>query len=108
MNRIRLTSTAQLNEINEASQLQPVLIFKHSTRCSISNMALSRVESKWQDDFSIKAYYLDLLNHRDVSDAISTRYQVTHQSPQALLIVNGICKAHQSHSGINIKELLQH
>lgn len=108
MNWIALTSLAQLSEIDELSKIQPVMLFKHSTRCSISNMALSRVESKWKDESGIKAYYLDLLNYRDVSDAISTHYKVTHQSPQALLIVNGICTAHQSHSGINISELLNH
>lgn len=108
MNWIALTSLDQLSEIDELSKIQPVMIFKHSTRCSISNMALSRVESKWKDDYSVKAFYLDLLSHRDVSDAISTRYKVTHQSPQALLIVNGLCAVHQSHSGINVGELLNH
>ncbi|MBN8691796.1 MAG: bacillithiol system redox-active protein YtxJ [Bacteroidetes bacterium] len=108
MNWIALTSLDQLSEIDELSKIQPVMVFKHSTRCSISNMALSRVESKWKDDYNLKAFYLDLLSHRDVSDAISSRYKVTHQSPQAMLIVNGICTAHQSHSGINISELLNH
>lgn len=108
MNWIALTSLDQLSEIDELSKIQPVMIFKHSTRCSISNMALSRVESKWNDETGVKAFYLDLLNYRDVSNAISSRYNVIHQSPQALLIINGKCTVHQSHSGINVNELLTH
>ncbi|HRD37210.1 MAG TPA: bacillithiol system redox-active protein YtxJ [Bacteroidia bacterium] len=108
MNWIALTSLDQLSEIDELSKIQPVMIFKHSTRCSISNMALSRVESKWNDETGVKAFYLDLLNYRDVSNAISSHYNVIHQSPQALLIINGKCTVHQSHSGINVNELLTH
>lgn len=108
MNWIVLTSLSQLPEIDELSKNQLVLIFKHSTRCSISNMALNRLESKWKEDAGVKPFYLDLLNYRDVSDAISARYKVIHQSPQALIIVNGVCTLHQSHSGINLSELLTH
>ncbi len=50
----QLTDLSQLQHLKEISQeqsgkLRAVLIFKHSTRCSISNMALNRLESKWKD-----------------------------------------------------------
>jgi len=106
MNWIPLTSLSQLSEIDALSKNQAVLIFKHSTRCSISNMALGRLETKWDDSSEIKTFYLDLLKHRDVSNEIAERYRVTHQSPQALIISDGTCKFHQSHSEINAADLL--
>ena len=91
-----LTDLNQLQEIISISNQQPyenlaVLLFKHSTRCSISSMALNRLETRWKDEEKIPAYYLDLLNHRDISNEIETLFNVEHASPQVLLIKNGKC-----------------
>lgn len=106
-----LTQTSQLEEIIHTSQ-QPeshraVVIFKHSTRCSISSMVLSRFESRWKDDAAVPAYLLDLLQHRDISDDIAGRFGVQHQSPQVLVIKNGTCVYHASHTGISVPEILE-
>lgn len=76
------------------------MILKHSTRCSISAMALNRIERKWTGEEKIKPYYLDLLAHRDISSAIEQRYGVEHESPQVLIIRNGQCVYTASHNGI--------
>jgi bacillithiol system protein YtxJ len=107
----KLSDISQLNDIQHLSKEQSgngltVLLFKHSTRCSISSMALSRLESKWSDNENIPAYYLDLLNHRDISNEIESLYSVEHASPQVLLIKNGVCIYHASHSNINAAEIL--
>lgn len=94
----------QLEELKEASFLEPVLFFKHSTRCSISVMALNRFEREW-GDYTLKAYLLDLLSYREVSNAIADVFEVEHQSPQILLIKNGNCVFHQSHNAISTKNL---
>lgn len=108
----KLTDISQLNDIQHLSKEQSsngltVLLFKHSTRCSISSMALSRLESKWKDDQKIPTYYLDLLNHRDISNEIELLYSVEHASPQVLLIKNGECIYHASHTAINAAEILE-
>ena len=108
----KLTDLSQLNDIQHLSKEQSsngftVLLFKHSTRCSISSMALSRLESKWKDDEKIPTYYLDLLNHRDISNEIESLYSVEHASPQVLLIKNGECIYHASHTAINAAEILE-
>jgi bacillithiol system protein YtxJ len=108
----KLTDISQLNDIQHLSKEQSsngltVLLFKHSTRCSISSMALSRLESKWKDDEKIPTYYLDLLNHRDISNEIESLYSVEHASPQVLLIKNGECIYHASHTAINAVEILE-
>jgi len=51
------------------------------------------------------AYYLDLLNYRDISNEIATRFNVVHQSPQILGIKNGVCVYHASHENIQAKDL---
>lgn len=106
MNWNTLNSEEQLNEIIGESSSTPVLIFKHSTRCSISSMAKSRLERQWNfDDENIKAYYLDLIAHRNVSSQIADTFKVEHQSPQALLIKDGVCVYNDSHNAISIDEI---
>lgn len=97
-----LTEVGQLEDVDRASREKAVLILKHSTRCSISSAALARLERAWSsaDDEEHSAYYLDLIRHRDVSDAIALRYGVRHESPQVLVIRNGRCVHTDSHFGI--------
>lgn len=102
----QLTSIEQLKEIMAKSIDQPVLLFKHSTRCSISIMALSRFQKEWnQENKSIDLYYLDLLNHRDVSSKIAEITGVVHQSPQAILISNNEVKYTATHSSISARDI---
>jgi bacillithiol system protein YtxJ len=108
MNWNKLEDINQLALIDEESKSKKVLLYKHSTRCSISSMALDRLERNWKDDDGkIKPYYLDLLNHRDISNEISSRYNVVHESPQVLVISNGKCIYHKSQSEINYREIIQ-
>lgn len=55
----------------------------------------------------MQVHYLDLIAHRDVSNAIAERLQVPHESPQTLLVYKGECVLDQSHSGILPAELLE-
>ncbi len=105
INWIALTDLGQLNEIIDLSHEQPVAIFKHSTRCSISRMALKQFENEFDLEGSVTPYFLDLLNHRDISNEIATRFEVYHQSPQLLLIKEGKAVYDASHSDIDALEL---
>lgn len=101
-----LTQMGQLEEIWSKSHHTPCIILKHSTRCSISAMAKMRLEADWDfDPDSCMAYYLDLLNYRDISNAIAERTGVYHESPQLLLIRNGACTYEASHLDITVSEL---
>lgn len=96
-----LTSVEQLKALLEESE-NPILLFKHSTRCSISTMAINRFENEWdKSKTEIKPYYLDLLAHRPVSAEIANLTGVEHQSPQAILVYKGKVFYDASHSGIN-------
>ena len=104
MDWIQLNSPEQLAHIKSISSQQdtlPIAIFKHSTRCSISSMALSRLErGELKSTTKIPFYYLDLLAHRNLSNQIATDFGVMHESPQLLLIKNGECIYKASHSEV--------
>ncbi len=106
---IVLNSLDQLSEIEAKSITKTQVIFKHSTRCGISRMVLSQFESEFEvSENSLDLYYLDLLNHRDISNAIAERFNVIHESPQLLIIKNGTAVANASHGSINDLKLHQY
>jgi bacillithiol system protein YtxJ len=104
----QLTDLGLLNEIVELSNEKPVLIFKHSTRCSISRMALKQFENDFELEDRIIPYYLDLLNHRDISNAIAERFGVFHQSPQIIVIKDGKAIFDTSHESIDARKIEQY
>ena len=102
----QLTDLGQLNEILEISNEKPVVIFKHSTRCSISSMAKSRFESNWNTELSkVSIYYLDLIAHRNISNEIAELTGIEHQSPQAIVLKNKEVIYDASHSEISAKAI---
>lgn len=102
-----LTTLQQLDEIATASSEKPVVIFKHSTRCSISRMALKQFENEFDLHQQVKPYFLDLIQYREVSNEIANRFDVIHQSPQILLIKEGKSVYDVSHDGIDAEILKQ-
>ena len=105
INWIPLTNLGQLNEIMMLSEVNPVLIFKHSTRSSVSRMALKQFENEFDLADTVDAYFLDLLEYRNISNEIANRFQVQHQSPQLILIKEGKAFYNASHSAIDAVEL---
>ncbi len=106
MNWIELHDTNQLDTIKKLSFEKPQVIFKHSTRCSVSIMAKNRLDKASGTD-NVDFHYLNLLQHRNISDAISQQFGVVHESPQVLLIKNGNCTFHESHSSIYYDEIVE-
>jgi bacillithiol system protein YtxJ len=108
MNWINITDLSDLDRIKNESFEHNVLLFKHSTSCSISLTALNRLERNWKEEDSEKLnpFYLDLLNHRDVSNAIAEIYGIEHQSPQVLVIKDGKCIYTETHYGISYEDLI--
>ena len=99
---IPLNSIQQLKHITEKSKIKTQVIFKHSTRCGISRMAMNQfVENYDLSEKDLDLYFLDLLSYRDVSNEVGYKFQVMHQSPQIIVIKNGITVAHASHGAIN-------
>lgn len=106
MNWIELSQTQQLAGIKELSKTRPQVIFKHSTRCSISSMAKSRLERNQQPETS-DFYFLDLIKYRSLSNKIAEDFAVSHESPQVLLIKNTECVYEESHTGIQMDDIAE-
>lgn len=102
MNWIALTDYSQIQKALDQSE--PFLVFKHSTRCSISSMALSRFERIFCLE-AVKAFYLDLIVYRSISNQLAEEFSVKHQSPQLLFIQNGSCTYNASHNSIDLSRI---
>ena len=102
---IALNSIDQLDTIAKQSQGKTQLIFKHSTRCGISRMVMNQFVAAYDLDLNADLYYLDLLSYRDVSNEVGYKFEVMHESPQLLVIRNGVVVEHASHGGINDMDL---
>ena len=106
MNWIPLEKIEQLEEIKKSNEYS--IIFKHSTRCSISLMAKRKFELEWDSiPEGTPLYFLDLLSYRNVSNAVSEKFAVHHESPQVLLIKDGECLYDTSHSEISAEDLAE-
>lgn len=86
----KLESIEQLEMVIEASEERPQIIYKHSTRCHTCadilkdlNKSLPELEKK------AGMLFLDLLSRREISNEISSRFDIVHQSPQVLVIHKG-------------------
>ncbi len=96
-----LTSVEELDDALAKSSANPVLIFKHSATCGRSVMAAEEV-TEWLDATHMVAdvYVVDVRHSRPVSQAVAERLKVRHESPQALLVQDGIVYWHRSHGGV--------
>ena len=110
MNWIELTDLNQLDEVEAQSASKPVLIFKHSSTCSLSRTALDRLQRRWNtaEASEVPVYFLNIQANRKVSDAIAERFSVRHESPQAIVLRNATVVYDQSHLGINYEEIQKH
>lgn len=97
-----LVPVASLDDLSRLGLFRGgILVFKHSTRCSISTMALNRVQ-KWvveHPDSDIA--YLDVVANRSLSLELADQWSVEHESPQILWRSADGRVLHESHMGIS-------
>ncbi len=101
-----LTQIEQLQEIIDKSAHTPQVIYKHSTRCSISLVVKNRLEKEAAPE-AVDFYFLDLLAYRPISNAIAEQFKVYHESPQVLVIKKGECVYDDSHMAINMDDIIE-
>ncbi len=98
-----ISSMEDLDKAVAESYERTVVIFKHSTRCSISKGVLSKFEGQIEEsDADVAYYFLSLLRYRDISNEIAERFGVVHQSPQIIVLKDGKAVANASHRKIDI------
>lgn len=102
-----IRSTIDLDNLIALSERQFVIIFKYSTRCGISRMVYRRMLSAELNPELYTLHTLDVLSYKSVSNAVSSEYQVRHESPQALVIKDGKCIFHCSHEDVSPENILE-
>ena len=103
----KISSDEELDEMIILSAEKPCLVFKHSIRCSLSSMMLSRFNKGLNQLDEFEIYMLDIINHRSISNRIADQFGVRHESPQILLIQDGKCIYNASHSYISADSLTE-
>lgn len=94
-----IDSEAHLKELLEKRDGRPILILKHSPRCSLSFMAKNRLERN--QDERLDYFLIDVIRNRNVSNALANITGVRHESPQAFLFAHGEPVSSKSHSAVN-------
>lgn len=109
MQWIQINTVDQIAEIKKKSEDNPVLIFKHSTRCSTSRMSLDRLERNWKTEemSTVTPYFLDLISYREVSNRIAAEFGIQHESPQVIVVSNGKSILDLSHFEIDYEQIRQ-
>lgn len=102
----KLETEAQWQQVLEDSRHKPQLVYKHSVRCAVSSVVKSRLERAAAPAEDIDFYYLDLIHHRSVSNKIAEDMRIQHESPQVLLIKDGKCIYNESHTAINMDDII--
>jgi monothiol bacilliredoxin len=106
INWLAFTESNQIETITLQSNKKPILIFKHSTRCGVSRMSLKNFESEYDlDETSIDLYFLDLLKYKSISNEVSLKFKVQHQSPQVIVLKNEKVIYHDSHFSICVNAI---
>lgn len=104
MEWLPLKAIEDWQHVLQMSELSPVVVFKHSTRCSLSSLARQRlVDYDWP--VSTRIWWVDVIEQRELSRHIAAETQVHHESPQVLLIENRICFWDEDHLDIQPKEI---
>ena len=91
----QLQHIEQLDRLLSESHTRPLLLFKHSFSCGVSAEALDELIDHLNADIIAAGVpdpryaIVTVQTHRDVSNAVSTRLGVRHETPQALLIRDG-------------------
>ena len=91
----QLQHIEQLDRLLSESHTRPLLLFKHSFSCGVSAEALDELIDHLNADMVAAGVpdpryaIVTVQTHRDVSNAVSTKLGIRHETPQALLIRDG-------------------
>ena len=103
-----ISTENEVLDIIERSDVKPQIIFKDSVSCGISAFAKERLTNDYGLIENIADFnYLDLLSHRAISNFIAAQLEVTHQSPQIIVLIDGKVIFRDSHHSIEAKKIAE-
>ena len=99
-----LTSSSEFEALLETSIEKPVVLYKHSCMCGVSFMAQREVK-RFFEQSGLPVFELVVQNSRALSNSISTKLGIRHESPQAILLYQKKPFYNTSHGGIQAERL---
>lgn len=102
---ILLRDNSDWKELLRRSRERPVVLFKHSTSCGVSQQILQEFNEFASRNESIAYGIVNVVEDRSLSDTIAAAMRIRHESPQAIVIENELPVWHASHWSITAKEL---
>jgi len=94
---IELHELQDLQQFLGRFQQGPVILFKHSTQCSRSAAVKEEFDSFHQSNPTLPCGLVLVIESRKVSNEIEARFDIIHESPQAILLKDGTVVWHASH-----------
>ena len=107
MNNLTQLSDLEMLEAAIAESVdRPVLLFKHSRTCGISCEALDELHSHLEGGPADAGYkMITVQSHRRVSDSVTERLGIRHETPQAIVLRHGRPVWNASHFRITAAEI---
>jgi len=107
MNYYQITSTSALAEMMKLSEQEPILFFKHSHTCGISDRAFREFKRYLESPESAQARncVIVIQTAREVSNQLAHLLNVQHESPQAILVRDGQAVWNDSHLALKSEVL---
>ena len=86
-----ISTQIELDHAFDESKARPVVIFKNSARCGISANAYQTYRDFVEEASGPGVLFtvIDILDSRSISDDLSKRTGIPHESPQAILLRGG-------------------
>lgn len=75
------------------------VLYKHSPTCSLCGWS-EHVLARFADEEQVELQLVDVFEDRAFSRAVEARFGVRHESPQILIIEDGVVRWHASHRGV--------
>jgi len=92
-----MTEPHRLAQVQQLAESSRAVLFKHSTRCPISDTVLDEVREVVSAHSSVEFYIVNVIEERALSQQIEEWSGVRHQSPQVILFRGGKPVWHASH-----------
>lgn len=109
MNWILADSADKIYEAEDLSQKERVLILKYSPKCVISHIMKTLLQKEWAEgEMRMKTYLVNVIDNTDISNDISKRYGVEHESPQAIILEKGKAVYNAAHGQVLYSNLKQY
>jgi bacillithiol system protein YtxJ len=103
----KLTPLSSLEQLTDALRQPEVIVYKHSSICWSSMVAHRHVRKFAASRPDVLVFFVDVLQDRDVSNEIASLLNVRHESPQLLIVQDGVAVWDTSHYRITQDALEQ-